>query len=153
MRHTFNSLLSNTVPAHYKYKVFLDGEFLHAISNDAVKWITSITIKPNNTIHIKCDLVFGDKFPDYSITDEELYDEPNVPLIYFSVYTYQGICATHGIISNVPSVCRVWKGNDDIKYGLTKSPAHGKKKHITKMSCYIGEFHKLHDQPMLYNYA
>ena len=78
-------------------------------------------------IHIKDDLVFCDECFEYNIPDEELYDGTNSSLIYFNVYSYQGICATHGIILNGPSVCRMCEENDDIKNGLINRPTHEKK--------------------------
>ena len=48
---------------------------------------------------------FCDECTDYNIPNEELDDEPIDLWIHFSVYTYQGGCATHGIIKNVPSAC------------------------------------------------
>ena len=54
-------------------------------------------------------------------------------------------------ISN--TICRPCEKNDDINNGLIKRPIYGKKKHFTKISCSIGEFYKLHYQPMLKKYA
>ena len=50
---------------------------------------------------------FCDECPEYIINDEEIYDVPNYSLIYFSVYTKSGGCATHGIITNGTSLCRI----------------------------------------------
>ena len=52
-RYTCNSLFSTTSAAHYKDKVFPDGEFLHATIKDAAQCITCISIKPNNMIHVE----------------------------------------------------------------------------------------------------
>ena len=41
---------------------------------------------------MKYDLGFCGEFPNYIITDEELDDGPNAPLINFSDYTYQLRC-------------------------------------------------------------
>ena len=57
-------------------------------------------------INTKCDLGFCDEFPGYNITNEELDDRKNASIIHLSVYIYQGICATHGIIPNVKIVFR-----------------------------------------------
>ena len=57
-RHTRNSLFSTTSNAHYKYKVFPDGGCLHGTIKYAAQYIP---IKPNNMIHIKCDLGFCDE--------------------------------------------------------------------------------------------
>ena len=84
-RHIRNSLFSTTSAAHYKDKVFLDGEFLHATIKYAAQCITYITNKPKNMIHIKCALGFCDEFPGYIIPNEELDDGPNTPLFRFSV--------------------------------------------------------------------
>ena len=104
-------------------------------------------------IHIKCDLVFCDEFPDYNIPHEELCDGSNSTIIHFSVYTYQYICATHRIIPNGPSVCRLCEENDDINNCLTNRPTYGMKKHINIISFSIGRFHRLYYQPMLKKYA
>ena len=55
-RHTHKSLFSTKSSAYYKDKVFPDVEYLHATIKDASQFITRITIKLNNMIHIKCDL-------------------------------------------------------------------------------------------------
>ena len=78
---------------------------------------------------------------------------PNDSIIHFSVYIYQLICATHGIIPNGPSVCISCETNNDINNGLINSPKYGNKKYLTKMSFYIGRFNKVHYQPMLKKYA
>ena len=104
--HKHNSLFSTTSASYYKYNMLTYGEFLYANIKDADQCITCLHIKPNNMVHIKCALGFCDKFPEYNISDEELYDGPNSPIIHFRVYTYQVRCATHGIITNGPSVCR-----------------------------------------------
>ena len=57
-------------------------------------------------INIKCDLVFFDECTELNIPSNELYGGQNASLIHFNVYTYQGVCATHGIITNGPSLCR-----------------------------------------------
>ena len=44
------------------------------------------------------------------------------------------------------------EANDDINNGIIKSPKYEKKKHLTKQLFFIGEFHKLHYQPILNNY-
>ena len=67
--------------------MFPEGECLHATINDAGQCITCIPNKPNNIIHIKFEFLYV--CPEYIISDEELYDGPNAPLIHFSVYTYQ----------------------------------------------------------------
>ena len=46
----------------------------------------------------------------------------------------------------------IWK-TYDIRNGLIHSPTYGKKIHLTKISCCIGEFHKVHSRPMLKKYA
>ena len=65
---------------------------------------------------------------------------PNDSLINFSVYTYQGRCATHGIIPNGPNLCIIFEENDYIENSLIKRPKYVKKEHLTKMSWSIGEF-------------
>ena len=57
-RHIFNSLFSTKIAAYYKDKVLPDSEFLHATIKYSAKYITCFPIKPNNMIHIKCDLGF-----------------------------------------------------------------------------------------------
>ena len=57
-------------------------------------------------INIKFALHFFYEFTEYNILDEELDNGLNASIIHFGVYTYQGRCATHGMIKNVPSVCR-----------------------------------------------
>ena len=42
---------------------------------------------------------------------------------------------------------------DDINNVLIKIPTYGKKKHITNISCSIGEFRKVYYQQMLSKYA
>ena len=42
--------------------------------------------------------------------------------------------------------------NDDINNGIIKKSTYGKKEHFTKMWWSIGEFHKVHWQPILKNY-
>ena len=79
---------------------------------------------------MKYDLNFFDEFPKYMTPDEELDDVPNAPLVHFSVYTYQGRYAKHGIIPNGPTLCKLCEENYDIINGLIKSPTYGKKKHI-----------------------
>ena len=83
---------------------------------------------------------FCDKCPRYIITYDELYSWPNIPLIHFSVYIYQGIRVKHGIIPNGPTLYKLSEENGDIRNGLIKSPTNGKNKNVTKMSCSIGEF-------------
>ena len=114
-RHTCNSLFSNTSATHHKDKMFPGGECLHATIKYADNCITCILIKPNNIIHIKCASGFCDEYTDYNITNEGLDDEPKASIFHFSEYTYQGRCATHGIIPNRPSVLRSCEENDDIK--------------------------------------
>ena len=57
-RHTRNSLFSSTSAAHWKAIVFIYGECLHDTIKYSAQCITCIPIKPNNMIHIKCDLGF-----------------------------------------------------------------------------------------------
>ena len=64
--------------------------------------------------------VFCDEYTDYNITNEGLDDEPKASIFHFSEYTYQGRCATHGIIPNRPSVLRSCEENDDIKNSWIK---------------------------------
>ena len=70
-----------------------------------------------------------------------------------SVFTYQGRCALHGIFPNVPRECIICEENDDIKNGLIKRPTYGNKEHITKILCFIGEFHRVNYQPMIKKYS
>ena len=59
----------------------------------------------------------------------------------------------HGITGNPrPSVCISCEENYDINNILIKRTTYGNKKHLTKISCSIGEFHKVHYQKMLKNY-
>ena len=60
-RHTCTSAFSNTSAKNYKKKVFPDGEFLHDTIKDTAQCISCTNIKPNNMIHIKCDLGFCDE--------------------------------------------------------------------------------------------
>ena len=102
---------------------------------------------------MKRALGFCDECPKCIIPDKGLYDGPNDPLIHFSVYTYQGRCAKHGIIPNGPTLCKLCEENDDKQKGLINRPTYGRMKHLTKMSFSIGEFHMVHYQPMLKKYA
>ena len=104
-------------------------------------------------IHFKCALCFCGEFPEYNLPDEEIYDGPNGSLVHFIFYTYQGICETHVIIKNGPCLYRICEGNYDINNGLIKIPTYRKKKNVIKMSCFIGEFYKVHYQPMLNKYS
>ena len=115
--------------------MFPDGECLHATIKYAAQCITCIHIKPRNMIHIKCDLGFCDECPEYNIIDEEIDDGTNDSIINFSVYTYQGICTTYGIITNGLSVCILCEENDDIKNGLIKRPKYGKIN--TLLKCHV----------------
>ena len=65
--HTRNSLFSTTSAACYKGKVFPVGEVLRATNKDAAQYITCTPIKLNNTIHVRCDLVFYYVFTEYII--------------------------------------------------------------------------------------
>ena len=62
------------------------------------------------------DLGFCDECSRYIITDEEIYDASNDPLIHFSVYTYQGRCAKHGIIPNGTTLSNPCEENYDTTY-------------------------------------
>ena len=75
-----------TSDAHYKEKVFQYGQFLYATFKYSFHCISYTPNKPKNIIHIKFALGFGDELPEYNITDEELEDGPNSPLIHVSVY-------------------------------------------------------------------
>ena len=66
---------------------------------------------------------FLTSFPEYLITYGELYDGPNDSFVYFSVYTYQGRCTTHGIIPNGPIICRICEENDGMRNGILKRPS------------------------------
>ena len=57
------------------------------------------------------------------------------------------------MIPNKRFVCRPFEANYDINNGIIKRPTYEKSKNITKMSWYIGEFHKVNYQPMLKKYA
>ena len=103
-RDTRNSLISTTSAANDKHAVFPVVECLHDTIKDVAQCITCIPIKPNDIIHIKCDLFFCDEYPEYIIPNEGLDDGPNASITQFSVYTYQGRCATNGIFPNGPSV-------------------------------------------------
>ena len=106
-RHRCNNLSSTKRASNYKDKMFPDGDLLYDTIKDASHWILFLTIKPKNMIHIKFALDFCDVYPEYNNPDKELYDGPNASLIYFIVYAYQVRCATHGIIPNGPSLCRI----------------------------------------------
>ena len=67
--------------------------------------------------------------------------------------TYQRICTKNGLIINGPTLCKLFGENDDIKNFIIKSPTYRKKKHLKKMSCYIGEFHMVNYSQMLENYS
>ena len=56
--HTYNILFSTTSAANYKDKVFTYVECLHDTIKYAAHFITCLHVKPNNIIHIKCDLGF-----------------------------------------------------------------------------------------------
>ena len=77
-------------------------------------------------------MCFCVKFPEYIIPDEELYDGQNAPLILLSVYTYQVICETDGIIRNVPTLWKPCEENDDIKNSITKRPTYANNKQLEK---------------------
>ena len=74
-------------------------------------------------------------------------------LTHFSVYTYQGRCATHGIITNAPGLWKICEENDDIKNIIFKSTAYKIKKHRTQISCSICKIYKVHYQPILKKYG
>ena len=131
MINTCNISYSTTSATHYKEKLFSDGRFLHATIKDADQCISCTPIKPNNFIHIKCGLGFF-YCPEYNITDEELDDGPNAPLIHFIFYIYQEKCEKHVIIPNGTTLCKICEANDDINNVLIKIPTYGKKKHLTK---------------------
>ena len=102
---------------------------------------------------MKCALGFCDECPKWIIPDKELDDGLNAPLIYFSVYKYQGICAKHGIITNGPTLCILWEEYVDAKNGKINRPTYIKNKHLKKMSFSIGQFHMVHYQPVLKKYV
>ena len=79
---------------------------MHSNLKDAAPFIRSNLIKPENIINMKCDLCFCDEFPNCIIPDEKLDDGTNNPLVYFGIYTYQGIFSNYGIIPNGPYL---WK--------------------------------------------
>ena len=68
--YTRNSVFSTTSAAHYKDKLFPDGDFLHAAIKDAARCISCTPIKPNIIINMNCDLGFYDEFTKYIIPDE-----------------------------------------------------------------------------------
>ena len=65
--HTCNSLFITKSDAHYKEKVFPDGEFLYAAIKYEAQCITCLSIKTNNMVNIKCALGFCDECPDYNL--------------------------------------------------------------------------------------
>ena len=67
-------------------------------------------------IHIRFGLGYCDECNQYIIPGEELDDVKNDLIIHFSPYTYQGRCATHGIITNGTRVCRLCEENDYKKW-------------------------------------
>ena len=95
--------------------MFTDGECLHATIKYAYKCISFTPIKPKNIFHMKRALDFCGECTEYIITDKELDDGPNAPLINFSVYTHQGRFEKHGTIINEPNLCKLCEENDDIK--------------------------------------
>ena len=133
--------------------MFTDSECLHAFIKDAAQSITCTPIKPNNIIHMNNDFGFCNECIKYMIPYEELDYIPNAPLINFSVYNYQGICAKHGIIPNGQYSWKISEKYDDIMNGIIKRPTYGKKKYNMKMSCSIGKVHMIHYQPILKKYA
>ena len=56
---------------------------------------------------MKCGLDSCDDIPKYIIPDKDLDDVPNSSLVHFSVYTYQGRCAKHGIVLKKPTLCKI----------------------------------------------
>ena len=56
-RHTHKSVFSTISDAHYKEKVFPDGEFLHATIKDVDQYIYCAHIKPKNIINMKYDFI------------------------------------------------------------------------------------------------
>ena len=76
--------------------MFLYGEFVHADIKDVASFIYYTPIKQKNIIHINCALGIFDDCPEYMINDVELYDEPNLPLVHFNLYTFQGGCEKRG---------------------------------------------------------
>ena len=57
------------------------------------------------------------------------------------------------MIPNGTTLCKVCEENYDINNGLINMSTYVKKKHRTKISCSIGEFHMLHYQPILNKYS
>ena len=112
--------------------MFSDSECLHVTIKDADQCISCTYIKPENIIKIKCDLGFCDECPKCIIPDEELDYVTNASFIHFSVYTYKGRFANHGITPNVPTLYKLCEENDDKNNGITKRPTYVKKKHLKK---------------------
>ena len=69
-RQTHNSAFSSKISAHYKEKVFPDGECLNATIKDTAQCISCTPINLNNIIPMKCDLWFCDGCTKYIIPDE-----------------------------------------------------------------------------------
>ena len=55
--------------------------------------------------------------------------------------TYQVRYIKHGIIPNESTLWKICEANDDINNDLIKRPTYRKKKRLTYMSYYIGDFH------------
>ena len=68
--YTRNILFITIRFAHYKHKVFPDGEVLHDSIRDAAQFITCIRTKPKNMIHVKSALGFYDGCSEYIIPHE-----------------------------------------------------------------------------------
>ena len=68
--------------------------------------------------------------PSTSFMMKHYMMDQNAPIIHFSVYTYQGICAKHGIIPNGPTLCKLCEEKYDINNGIIKRSIYGKKKNL-----------------------
>ena len=88
-RHTHSTAYSTTSAAHYKDKVFPDGECLHVTIKYSAQWISCTTIKPNNIIHMKCALDFCDKFPKYIIPEFYIVSFQCVTRYFMKIWNWQ----------------------------------------------------------------
>ena len=105
---------------------------MHSTIKDSAQSITCNPIKPKSIIHMECGLGFFDECTMYTIPDKYLDYGKNAPLIHLSVYTYQWICAKHGIIPNGPYLWKIFEEYDDMKNGIIKGTTYIKKKHLYK---------------------
>ena len=105
--------------------------------------------QPYNIIHIECALGLCKNCPEFYVPNIEKDESSNAPCIHFSVYTYQGRCSKHGIISHGPPKCPLCVDDMLLRDDQSSTPSYGRKKHLTRMKTSIGEFHRKYYIPFL----